>query len=91
MRIIKTFWWCLAGLPLLLLISLFGLYSHGMERQHRHEVLTHGTQANARLIKSSGPDSVLITWTDLTGRPNPDYASSLKKFAAAVAQVPRFT
>jgi hypothetical protein len=81
MRIIKTFWWCLAGLPLLLLISLFGVYSHWMERQHRYEVLTHGTQANARLIKSSGPDSVLITWTDLTGRPRTVEAWTGKPFA----------
>jgi hypothetical protein len=68
-RLIATVGWRFAGAPLLLLISLYGLYSHGMERQHRHEVMTHGTQATARVVKSSGIESVRITWTNLGGRP----------------------
>jgi hypothetical protein len=80
-HLVKTFWWAFSGVPLLLLISLNGLYSQGMERQHRHEVVTHGTQTTARVVKSSGIESVLVTWTDLGGRTRTADAWTGKPFA----------
>lgn len=68
-RLITTFGWRLAGVPLLLLISVYGLYSHAMERQHRIQVLTHGSQTDARIVKSSGIESVRVAWTDSSGQP----------------------
>jgi hypothetical protein len=65
---INMSWWRLAGAPLLLLISFYGLYGHVMERQHRHNVLAHGVEAKARVVRSSGVESVVVTWTDAGGR-----------------------
>jgi hypothetical protein len=76
----RTFWG-FGGAPLLLLISLYGLYSHITERQHRHEVMTRGTQADARVVKSSGIVSVLVAWTDSTGRQTTAEAWTGKPFA----------
>jgi hypothetical protein len=81
LRLVTTFWWLFAGLPLLLLISLYGLYSHSLERMHRHEVMTHGAQTTARVVKSSGIESVLVTWTDLGGRLRTADAWTGKPFA----------
>jgi hypothetical protein len=82
MRRLETiFWWPFSGAALLLLISVYGLYSHRMERQHRHEVVTHGTQTNARVVKSSGIEAVLITWTDSAGRSQTADAWTGKPFA----------
>jgi hypothetical protein len=60
--------WRLAGAPLLLLISLYGLYGHVMERQHRNDALARGEEAKARVVRSSGVESVVVTWTDSSGR-----------------------
>jgi hypothetical protein len=80
-RLVTTFWWLFAGPPLLLLISLYGLYSQSLERMHRHEVMTHGTQTTARVVKSSGIESVLSSWTDSGGRPRTADAWTAKPFA----------
>jgi hypothetical protein len=73
--------WRLAGAPLLLLISLYGLYGHVMERQHRRDVLAHGEEANARVVYSSGVESVVVAWTDATGRKRSAEAWVGKPFA----------
>jgi hypothetical protein len=65
---INAGWWRLAGAPLLLLISIYGLYGHVMERQHRHDVLARGEEAKARVVRSSGVESVVVAWTDASGR-----------------------
>jgi len=80
-RLVTTFWWVFSGVPLLLLIGLYGVYSHGMERQHRHEVVRHGVQTTARVVKSSGIESVLVTWTNLGGRSQTADAWTGKPFA----------
>src|SRR5262249_46765321 len=49
-------------------ISLYGLYGHVMERQHRNDVLARGEEAKARVVRSSGVESVVVTWTDASGR-----------------------
>jgi len=98
-RLVKTFWWVFFGVPVLLVISLYGLYSHGTERQHRHEVVTLGTQTTARVVKSSGIESVLVTWTDLGGRSQTAEAWTGKPFArlaragqdVAIKYVPKST
>jgi hypothetical protein len=80
-RLVTTFWWYFSGVPLLLVISLYGLYSHDTERQHRREVETHGTQTTGRVVKSSGIESVLVTWTDRDGRSQTADAWTGKPFA----------
>jgi hypothetical protein len=60
--------WRLAGAPVLLLISLYGLYGHVMERQHRNDALARGEEVKARVVRSSGVESVVVTWTDASGR-----------------------
>jgi hypothetical protein len=80
-RLMTTFWWYFSGVPLLLVISLYGLYSHGTEWHHRHEVENNGTQTTASLVRSSGIESVLVTWTDLGGRSQTANAWTGKPFA----------
>ena len=60
--------WRLTGAPLLLVVSLYGLYGHLTERAHRNNVLAHGTNAQARVIRSLGIDTVEVQWTDADGR-----------------------
>src|SRR5690349_21272564 len=60
--------WRLAGAPLLLLFSLYGLYGHLTERAHRNDVLARGTLAQARVIRSLGVDTVEVQWTSADGR-----------------------
>ena len=59
--------WRLAGAPLLLIISLYGLYGHEMERQHRNDVLARGVEATARVVERTGVESVIVRWTDASG------------------------
>ena len=80
-RLITTFWWIFVGIPWLLVISLCLLYSHWMERQHRHEVMTHGVQTTARIIRSSSIESVRVTWADSGGRAEMADAWTGKPFA----------
>ena len=57
-----------AGLGLLLIVSLWELYGHVIERRHRHAVIAEGKEAIALVAKSSGLDSVILNWTDTDGR-----------------------
>jgi hypothetical protein len=73
--------WQLAGAPILLLISLYGRYGHVMERQHRSDALARGEEAKARVVRSSGVESVVVTWTDASGRERSAEAWVGKPFA----------
>jgi len=63
----RVIFWRSAGAPLLLVISLYGLYGHVAEREHRHEIIAHGREAEARVLMSAGAESVLIEWDDSSG------------------------
>lgn len=56
------------GLLALLITSLWHLYGNVVEQRHRHEVLANGKEAIALVIKSSGLQSVILSWTDFDGR-----------------------
>lgn len=73
--------WCIAGAPILLLISLYGLQGLLSERAHRADVLARGVDANAHVTKSLGPSAVEVRWTDVNGRERSDTSWVGKPFA----------
>jgi hypothetical protein len=73
--------WRIAGAPLLVIISLYGLAGHMLERRHRVEVVAHGREAEAQVVKSSGLESVLVKWTDSSGQHRTADAWTGKPFA----------
>lgn len=56
------------GAALLLVTSLFLIRDALDERQNRVDLLAHGRDTQARVTQSAGPESVLIEWTDETGK-----------------------
>ena len=56
------------GLALLLVASLSDLYGNVVEQWHRHEVLANGKEAMALVLKSSGLQSVILSWADFDGQ-----------------------
>ncbi len=77
----RVIFWQLAGAPLLVIISLYSLYGHVTERQHRHEIIAHGKEAEARVVRSSGVDSVIVEWDDSNGARKTAEAWTGKPFA----------
>ena len=67
------------GLGLLLIVSLWDLYGHVIERRHRHEVIAEGKEAIALVAKSSGLESVIVNWTDSDGHVRTGDARTLKQ------------
>jgi hypothetical protein len=56
-------WHFLVGGALLLIISLYQVYGVVREQWDRSEVLAHGRDAQARVVRATGLESVLIEWT----------------------------
>jgi hypothetical protein len=56
-------WHFLVGGALLLIISLYQVYGAVGEQWDRSDVLAHGRDAQARVVRATGLDSVLIEWT----------------------------
>jgi hypothetical protein len=62
-------WWHFpVGGALLLITSLYDLYGVVGEQWNRSDVLAHGRDAQARVVRATGLESVLIEWTDEGGR-----------------------
>jgi hypothetical protein len=51
-----------------LIISLYQAYGVVGEQWDRSDVLAHGRDAQARVVRATGLESVLIEWTDEGGR-----------------------
>ena len=62
-------WWHFAvGGALLLGISLYQVYDVTGEQRDRSDVIARGRDAQARVVRATGLESVLIEWTDEGGR-----------------------
>ena len=61
-------WHIAVGGAVLLVISLYQLYDVIGERRDRSDVVAHGRDAQARVVRATGIESVLIEWTDEGGR-----------------------
>jgi hypothetical protein len=61
-------WHVAAGGAVLLVISLYQVYDVIGEQWDRSDVLAHGRDAQARVVRATGLESVLIEWTDEGGR-----------------------
>jgi hypothetical protein len=70
------------GLALLLITSLWDLYGNVVEQWHRHEVLANGKEAMALVLKSSGPQSVILGWTDFDGQSRTGEARTRKQVSS---------
>jgi hypothetical protein len=71
----------LLGGAWLLIISLSDLYGVVLEQWDRTDVLAHGRYAQARVVRATGVESVLIEWTDEGGRPLTAESRTGKSFA----------
>lgn len=61
-------WHFAVGGAVLLVISLYQLYGVIGEQWSRSDVIARGRDAQARVIRATGLESVLIEWTDEGGR-----------------------
>jgi hypothetical protein len=61
-------WHLPVGGALLLIISLYQVYGVVGEQWDRSDVLAHGRDAQARVVRATGLESVLIEWTGEGGR-----------------------
>ena len=74
-------------------VAFFGLnssdiYRQIVEHQHRNEVLARGKSAVATVQKQSSYQSVVISWTDSTGKTRTAEAMTGKAFARSAARPP---
>jgi hypothetical protein len=74
-------WHFLVGGALLLIISLYQVYGFVGEQWDRSDVLVHGRDAQARVVRATGFESVLIEWTGEGGRPLTAGSKTGKAFA----------
>ncbi len=74
-------WHLEAGGAVLLIISLYDVYVVVGEQWDRSDVLAHGRDAQARVVRSTGLESVLIEWTDEGGRQLTAESKTGKAFA----------
>jgi hypothetical protein len=63
-----TSWHFLVGGALLLIISLYQVYDVVSEQWDRSDVLTHGRDGQARIVRATGLESVLVEWTGVGNR-----------------------
>ena len=70
------------GLALLLILSLWHLYGHVIEQRHRHWVLADGKEAMAFVLKFSGLQSVIVSWTDSDGQSRTGEARTRKQVSS---------
>jgi hypothetical protein len=61
-------WHFAVGGAVLLVISLYQLYGVIGEQWDRSDVIARGHDAQARVVRATGLESVLIEWTDEGGR-----------------------
>ena len=61
-------WHFAVGGAVLLIFSLYHVYVVVGEQWDRSDVLAHGRDAQARVVRATGLESVLIEWTDESGR-----------------------
>jgi hypothetical protein len=61
-------WHLAAGGAVLVVINLYQLYGVIGEQWDRADVIARGRDAQARVVRATGLDSVLIEWTDEGGR-----------------------
>jgi len=61
-------WHFAVGGAVLLTISLYQVYDVVGEQWDRSDVLARGRDAQARVVRTTGLESVLIEWTDAGGR-----------------------
>ena len=61
-------WHLPVGGALLLIISLYQVYGVVGEQWDRSDVLAHGREAQARVVRATGLESVMIEWTGEGGR-----------------------
>ncbi len=69
------------GGAVLLIISLYDAYSVVGEQWDRSDVLAHGRDAQARVVRATGLESVLIEWTAEGGRQLTAESKTGKAFA----------
>ncbi|MBN9061912.1 MAG: hypothetical protein BGP06_11930 [Rhizobiales bacterium 65-9] len=69
------------GAALLTGVSLNQMYSVVRERADRADVLAHGREAQARVLKETGVESVLLEWIDEDGRRRTGESNTGKPFA----------
>jgi hypothetical protein len=67
------------GLAFLLIVSLWDLYGNVVEQWRRHEVVANGREATAVVLRSSGLQSVILSWTDSDGRSRTGEARTRKQ------------
>ena len=70
------------GLALLLIGSLWDLYGNIVEQWHRDGVLASGKEASALVVKSSGLQSVILSWTDFGGQSRTGEARTRKQVSS---------
>jgi hypothetical protein len=61
-------WHFAVGGAVLLVISLYQIYSVIGEQWDRSDVIARGLDAQARVVRATGLESVLIEWTDEGGK-----------------------
>ena len=76
-----TLWQWAISVPLMLMLTLYHLGSHLLERHHRHLVLEVGKLAQAELRAPSGLEWVTVEWKDAAGRLHVGTAWTGKPFA----------
>jgi hypothetical protein len=74
-------WHFAVGGAVLLIIGLYHVYGVVGERWDRADVLAHGRDAQARVVRATGLESVLIEWTDEGGRQLTAESKTGKAFA----------
>ena len=63
-------WWHVAaGGAVLLIVALYQVQDVVRERWDRSDVLAHGRDAQARILRATGLESVQIEWTGEGGKP----------------------
>jgi hypothetical protein len=62
-------WRFAAGGVVLLIIGLYNICDAVRERSDRSDVIAHGNDAQAHVLRATGLESVLIEWTDQNGKP----------------------
>jgi hypothetical protein len=74
-------WHVAVGGAVLAVISLYQVYDVIGEQWGRSDVLARGRDAQARVVRATGLESVLIEWTDEGGRPLKAESRTGKVFA----------
>jgi uncharacterized protein DUF3592 len=74
-------WHFAVGGAVLLFIGLYHVHGIIAEQWDRSDVLAHGREAQARVVRATGLEAVLIEWTDEGGRQRTAGSKTGKAFA----------